>query len=1540
MICKYNYDGKTYKSYWELRNYLDETQVYLKQAALLASAKTPQQDMVDLLTMVKLDFNLSPDEGELIVTDSTTTDKYDIQHYIDSEYFEPEQQFYKKKNREQYKEVCLAKGMTEEQIQRQFDNEKLIGADAYAIHDIINNMYVNNDSDDAWKYEARAFINSRLKEIKDGTGRFMAISDLNFKANLAKAYERLKPLAPQIALQVKESRHQMFLNNKIDKVTSKIIKNIGLTEKLPNGITLLGHIDSIIIDKDGNIDLYQYKPSAGMHEVWTEMKQKKFNLEMAFLRRMLISKMQARGFKTSNIHINMHLVPIFMNYDDNMNLKDTAFRDPQNVMVKFGKYDLAQEDEIINQEIPIKNMFIGDISEEVDKGKSYTDVMFNSELLYQHKTEDTVKSFIKYQYKENGEGRIKKCPPDSEYAYEVRLSGKPIKRIKESTSPLKGNTELNEYLTNHFNSEEYQADQVLKTLIKEIRKARETHTLDFESFKNAQPIIIQALQKYLTPRGTLESQNYEWEIVENDDLISQHILLFKHKSGQVDALVLSTSDLYKVNKVNDSTNIMNNYISDTESGELFNYDCSYGHIEQINALNVLNQVLPEIGENYKLGNIQIVSAFHGGQQMFSSFSNLVTKYYNPIIDITNTHNDGLNLKSNFDNFQYVDDYELILDYANDLLTDSTFADQSSIKLRTREELDKLSQATTDASRRTALKSLLEFLQNDYQVKNIIKANSYNTLDYNQKFIYELYNQACYVYNSLNGVYTETKYKPLSTLESWFLSPSDISDNNYRAIFQIINKTINLANEEVMKQCIPIQNFVRDYFKACGYSETEGSIIGDENKYFLPLFEQDSYGNPTMIFKNPFTSIELKEHERVFLKQALFHFAKITHKMHNKEFTYTSYNDPKFKELLSSDSLYLRAPLMKGSGTMSKRSLKNKWEHLKELVKNPLDAYTKYQMDMDKQSGQNASLDYLMAQGVKNPFASSMSSDETIRQEMLDTHDLSFWEVNIPALLYSYVNQEERTKQFNNSLVLIQSILFHTRALSINANNKAYLNWFEKEIGKYLKVNVFRESILEDTSKKVFSVISPAKSIISKLFLGFNFKSAVRDTMEGFQQNFMKIAAKQTDMTTANLSKAYSYVFKNSFTNVRSVTFLNQLCIQYGLSNLDFANIATGLRTDRSGISHLGDIMYNTMKRPDFLNRMSLFVSRCLQDGVIDLDSTMNLSDKSALQITKDGELTYNPELDKRFKDYFKGTPGTKEYNDAKARYYAAVRGYNRDHMENPIEYEGKKLPMPYSLTEIDRIKDFANHIYANYDQNGRAMNENMAIGMAFGQFTTYLNAAAGNYFGRKRLMESDKYEQQMVNGKPLYIKSDGTLTFEQSEDTVPALKNIPIVVQGILGTYGTLFKMFVNKKSYKECQKYLRANPQELKNFTKGWSDLLYFLFMTLIFKSILTPGFDDWYKDTAKTSAVAAGLGKSIFKGVSQSYANFCGPYGIVDTAGSLSVPVYTYPISELKNMWTMVTNPKFMDNPAKQTSLFILSSIPATNGFASAIKKNEQLN
>ena len=99
MNCKYTYKGVQYNSYWGLREAIlnEESQDYRKTTGLLASADTRQSDVREAIELVKLDFNLSQDDGELIVTDSTISGKYDIQHYIDSEYFEPEQKFYKKK---------------------------------------------------------------------------------------------------------------------------------------------------------------------------------------------------------------------------------------------------------------------------------------------------------------------------------------------------------------------------------------------------------------------------------------------------------------------------------------------------------------------------------------------------------------------------------------------------------------------------------------------------------------------------------------------------------------------------------------------------------------------------------------------------------------------------------------------------------------------------------------------------------------------------------------------------------------------------------------------------------------------------------------------------------------------------------------------------------------------------------------------------------------------------------------------------------------------------------------------------------------------------------------------------------------------------------------------------------------------------------------------------------------------------------------------------------------------------------------------------
>jgi hypothetical protein len=80
-------------------------------------------------------------------------------------------------------------------------------------------------------------------------------------------------------------------------------------------------------------------------------------------------------------------------------------------------------------------------------------------------------------------------------------------------------------------------------------------------------------------------------------------------------------------------------------------------------------------------------------------------------------------------------------------------------------------------------------------------------------------------------------------------------------------------------------------------------------------------------------------------------------------------------------------------------------------------------------------------------------------------------------------------------------------------------------------------------------------------------------------------------------------------------------------------------------------------------------------------------------------------------------------------YYNAVRAYNQEHPEATISYDPSEggLPMPYSLKEVEVLKNLANSIYGSYDKSTRAAYERMALGTFFGAFSTWMNGIYANY---------------------------------------------------------------------------------------------------------------------------------------------------------------------------------------------------------------------
>lgn len=189
--------------------------------------------------------------------------------------------------------------------------------------------------------------------------------------------------------------------------------------------------------------------------------------------------------------------------------------------------------------------------------------------------------------------------------------------------------------------------------------------------------------------------------------------------------------------------------------------------------------------------------------------------------------------------------------------------------------------------------------------------------------------------------------------------------------------------------------------------------------------------------------------------------------------------------------------------------------------------------------------------------------------------------------------------------------------------------------------------------------------------------------------------------------------KNSFSDGRSINIVNQLCQIYRLSNIDVSRISEGLKSER-GVMNFKDWMYATLRRPDFLNRMTLFVAKCYKDGVYD-----------AFDI-KDGKLVYDWKKDERFKIYASGNKADPKYAEQMGAYYNAIRAYNLDHPEATIRFN-EDLPMPYSFQEVEAMKNVANSIYGSYDRSTRAAYEHMALGTFFGMFSTWMNGIYTNY---------------------------------------------------------------------------------------------------------------------------------------------------------------------------------------------------------------------
>lgn len=1382
--------------------------------------------------------------------------------------------------------------LSEEQARRiaetQLKQWQLINEDAKSIHGLLNSF--NFQTGERYDF---------IKHL-EGT---------RFENQASTLYDQL--VGEHGLFHLMRGRHKLSNDAK-----TKIVQAVNLVAKLTHyGEDIIGHIDNLVIGTDGSLHIYNYKLTSTPVSEWKAVKEEKYRYQMALLKRIL----QYNGFDTSRM--TMHIVPIRVEYSDDMSeIKSATVYSSNSIDMPvgeaFNKYDTMAKYHIkSNMKIePIKSKIISTINTNLN-------FIFKERNINLKGIQKTAEEWIKFNYTSKWENRIRKVDaPD--HAYELFFDDEfsnPVK-IVNPAKPL-DNPELKQAVMEHLAEINTNNSEFLGKIIADIQASKRLGYSILERGKSrnmqiAGAFIGKSLEKYINSYREVNGvKEYEWDLISNDTLLDANILLFKNRSDQIDIVCLSNYNLRALAKFNDQLNIMGSYIKDASSSTrgLINYHSNYANIEAVRTMTILNEVIPQLTQdNFILGEMRVISPQNGGMMELYSMESLNKNLFQEVLRVVKSNQPEFNMTNNFSKAKYVDPIDLLVsDYYRIMQTSSlNAAEKQEIADLGFQNLESLS---TREQKKVELKAIIEkIFEVDPTIASMkpgaILQSAKSDSNRERRALANLYILCQDAYCYYSGIKVANEYKIGKGYEYGMIQ-TKVPNQTYQGVVSAFIQTVDDIAFKVKSEYSHIYNFTMDFYNRSGFGDLRASLLGDQAKAFENLYERDSSNKLLMRFRNPYSRdnfVPMTEAEKQYLKRVLFEFAKIRSKIYGFKFDFKSYDAPGLLEFIDKNKgWYFNPPLERASSaTMRTRSVKDRFDNwvqdAKLLLRNPKESFNRAVQGIGTEQEADLMEKTFDTLNLRNPFimGDGFTGGESSRSELLNSHQDGYFETNVENLLAHYLEKYIQTSEFNKTLIGVKGTLLQLEMLgeAVGEENRAGIAQTTKMIQDYIKQNMFNVSIMEPESQRIIAWLEPFRGLVSKAYIAGNITSMFRDTFEGVWQNSMRVLNKyQTDIDSKSLAAAYREVTKASFTSVRNITIIDELCKTYRLSNLDVARISEGLTTSRSGILNVENWMYATLRSPDFLNRMVLFVAKCMKDGCWE-----------AFDL-KDNKLVYDWRKDKRYSVYAdKSKEGTEEYQQQKIAYYNAIRQYNANHPDNTIEYTDD-LPEAYSNEQIQQMRQVSNSIYGAYDKSMRAKYEHTALGLTFAMFSTWMNGAIANYFTKPgQYADSIMDQEQDVDGSGnlLFMDTNGievtqiqtgdsiqyiyTETGEAVQDPsnlVPIMKNVPRVVQGVWYTLKDSLKA-LSEGGIAQFKKDIASNPMQLSNLRKAISDLLAIALFMALFKLAIAPLYTDYKKSMKDESTVQNAIVEVLYKSSSNSYDGFMGPIAPIQYLGSSTNP------------------------------------------------------
>lgn len=1279
-----------------------------------------------------------------------------------------------------------------------------------------------------------------------------------------------------------------------DDSSPVILKNLNLSAKLiGRDDTITGHIDYIVVKPNGSVEVFNIKSSHESPAFWDQAKKEKYRNEFALLSRIL----QYNGINTNDIRFN--IIPVTFKYDD-------QFQNINSITVNRAEcYSHNKGAFVMQESMKLAQRFIASNAETITINDSSIDTV-NKQLsaVFPKKDikADGITSTIEEYIDKNWSYWIQGEQPDT--GWNLSINGT-VYHVKSSEVRSRNKEAVEIVRQNQDKLLGVDSGKLSARGI--VNQIGEFRRFGFPKFGNdyLDKLFLPYFEKSVVKVNGKDKYNYLWQVVKNDTLENCNIIMFKNSlTGQVNVVTLSGLNLDQMHSFDGRTNILGFHLNDLQGMDNQGRQlmkATYGNIETMRTMFLINEIMPQLGDDVKLGDLTIIGGLGGTIQSQQYPIQLVVSNFVKAQEVLNKKDPNLNISNNFSMIEHISPVSLLINEFWDILHESPNlgnTDFESLKeLISGSDVDGLQHLING----TAVDSLASAESTDVQIQrleelikklNTILSQQQVSLSPDTIINYatgqdkladpernELVTSCCKLLlnasitlDRLSGIIRISE-KDLSETERLFARPQNISNSQVRIISKLLQDAIHSISNKLEPQVSDFNLACLEYYEAKGYSKARNAIIGDQSRVFKHLYQQI---DDELFFKNPYDpASDLDADDRKFLKKALFEINKIRFKDNN--FAYKSENDPALKSFIKSTPGYLWVPLEKASSSTKWSNPGKYFDDFKRRVqgycKNPTLFFKEMYEDILSEEDEekiNSDIENMQAYNrfrIAEPTISGQPRKG--RQRLFETYGKDYFETNLQNLVidYSYKNLQE--EEMNKMLTRAKGILLQLKLTGVRENDTDKFAKTIKHIDDYLKTAVFNRSIMEESSKRIIARLQPLRKAVSTAYIAASPIAAIRDTFGGFLSNVVRSMTKyRTDIDAKDVMWAYQFVLRQGVHSAMTIDLLDKLNSKYLISNINIEQQQEGYKTNRGGITNAGNWAYATLRKPDFLNRMVLFMGKLKHDN-----------SHRAYSIV-DGKLVYNWRMDGRFDLLASNDKSNMEaYNKQKALYLSQIMKFNEENpgANLPVSLD-TNLPDGYTQSQIDEIKNLGDTIYGSYNRSTKAMYENLALGSQFGVFSTWMNGIYDVYLGKRR---ESSYETQQVqkedeNGNKLWIDDNGNITTENTG--VPYLTDIPLIVQGVWRTLHDTVSELYHGRGWEGIKENIINNPMQMRNLKRIGSDLLVALLLYWLFEEVVNPAYKEHKKKGDGKDVLTNAAIELLYKGSSSSFEEFKGPLPILD--------------------------------------------------------------